>query len=70
MTDKEITDYGRRYGVTVLRDLKEKNATPGEMLGVMAFAASGIIKYTVKQGKPKEEALKAFNQMLNIWLED
>ena len=69
MTDDQIMEYGRTYGVTVLRELKEK-ATPGEMLGVMAYAASGIIKYAVMQGKPKEEALKAFNQMLNIWLED
>ena len=71
LSDEQIMDLGRKFGVAMWRELNAIGATPGEMMGVASFAAQGIIKgASMKLGVPVEVAREHFEQMLDIWLDD
>lgn len=68
MTDKEITDMGRKHGIAMLRDLKAHGATTGEYIGVASFALQGIILAAgIKSGVDIEVLRKTFNECLDVW---
>lgn len=71
LSDEQIMDLGRKFGVAMWRELNAIGATPGEMMGVASFAAQGIIKgASMKLGVPVEVAREHFDQMLGIWLDE
>ena len=71
LSDEQMMDLGRKFGVAMWRELNAIGATPGEMMGVASFAAQGIIKgASMKLGVPVEVAREHFDQMLDIWLDD
>ena len=71
LSDKQMMDLGRKYGVEMWRELNAIGATPGEMMGVASFASQGIIRgASLKMGLPVEVAREHFDQMLDIWLDD
>lgn len=39
LSDEQIMDLGRKYGVAMWRELNALGATPGEMMGVASFAS-------------------------------
>lgn len=71
MTDEEIMAMGRKHGMAILQDLKEVDATPGEILGVASFAVKGLILMAAIRKEVSKEVVRAhFDEMLDIWLED
>lgn len=71
MTEEKIMDLGRKHGMAMLIDLKDIDATPGEMLGVASFAFKGImLAVGIKSGHDMKTIRKTFDQFLDIWLED
>lgn len=71
LSDDQLMDLGRKFGVAMWRELNALEVTPGEMMGVASFAAQGIIKGAAqKLGVSVEVARKHFDMMLDIWLED
>lgn len=71
LSDEQIMDLGRKYGVAMWRELNAEEVTPAEMVGVASFAVQGIIRgASLQMGLPVEVAREHFDQMLDIWLDD
>ena len=71
MTGEQIMDLGRKHGMNMIIDLKNNDATAGEMLGVASFAFKGIMLAAgIKSGHDMKTIRKTFDQCLDIWLED
>jgi hypothetical protein len=71
MTDEQIMDLGRKHGMNMLIDLKNSDATVGEMLGVASFAFKGIMLAAgIKSGLDMKTIRNTFDECLDIWLED
>ena len=71
MTGDQIMDLGRKHGMNMLIDLKNNDATPGEMIGVASFAFKGIMLAAgIKSGHDMKTIRKTFDGFLDILLED